>query len=376
MKKLLLLILSVLCLALFACAFTACAGFGGSGAGDGDDGDGTTGDGTTVVKDGITYTLNDDETYTVSSVNLESFSVTIEETINDKEVVAIGSEAFRNEVNLKKVVLPSTVVEIGSSAFKDCKKLESINLENVRIIGAEAFKGAISDNSISHTINYPKVTLSNVASLGVMAFNNCAKLREVDMTGASITEIPESCFNGCVLVYTVKLPQSVKTIWKSAFASNSCLVNVNLNYVEYFKASCFENCKNLTSLTLTNCIDIRDKAFYECNKIRTVTLGNKVERIYLRAFLSLPLETFTVGNATDFEYYHFESSNVLNKGAFHKTMPTSVVKEIDIENPAYWAKLVVGHYNVGYFICTQKWMDDNGVKDGDTTVNGYYMSQA
>ena len=201
------------------------------------------------------------------------------------------------------------------------------------------------------------------------------------MVGAPLVEIPTSCFESCEFLYTVKLSENTKTIWKRAFAGDKCLVNVNLDYVEYLKDNCFEGCKNLTTINMPSIIDIRHEAFYECNKITSVTLGDKVERIYVRAFFQLPIGEFVIGNAEDFGYYYFEYAGPTDKygnptsGIFHNYLPTSVVASIDKTNPADWATLITGHYNKGIFICTQKWMDDNDYKNNDRVPYYQLMEQ-
>ena len=362
MKKILLFVLIVLCISCFATGLVACGSGNGEGEGGGELKE-------SVVVEGITYTYDKDaDGYVVTSAELESSIITIPSQVEGKDVVAIGAEAFRSDKLLKEITLPSTVKEIGYAAFRATTKLQKINLENVEVIASDAFRESFSTNNTN-------IKMSSLKTLETMAFYSCAKLREVDMTGAPLNAIPESCFESCALLYKVILSSSTKTIWKRAFAGDSCIVQINLDYVEYLKDNCFENCKNLTSLYMPNIIDIRHEAFYECNKITTVTLGNKVERIYVRAFFQLPISSFVIGNAMDFEYYYFESANVTSNGAFNHSLPTTVIKEIDKTNPADWAVLITGHYNKGYFICTQKWMDDNGYKAGDRPAHSLIFNQ-
>ena len=61
-------------------------------------------------------------------------SVTLPATLTDLE-----PEAFRNCENLESVVIPDNLEEIPDSCFKYCKKLESIDLKNVKKIGGGAF---------------------------------------------------------------------------------------------------------------------------------------------------------------------------------------------------------------------------------------------
>ena len=366
MKKFLLLLLTIICLSSFAMTFTACS-FGGGTAEQGEIKE-------SVVIEGITYTYDKDaDGYVITSAEIENTMITIPEKVEGKNVVAIGKEAFRSNKLLKELTLPSTVKTIGDSAFKSATKLQKINLENVEVIGAEAFRESFA------TIN-TNIKMSSVKSIGSYAFNSAVKLREVDMTGAPLSDIPEGCFESCTLLYKVKLSSSTKTIWKRAFAGDGCIVEINLEYVEYLKANCFENCKNLTSLTLTNVKDIRNEAFFTCNKLTTIVLGNKVERIYQRAFFETAVNYFEIGNGAELTWGYYSLGGVTGAtkdGTLRNYIPLGALGEaqFDPTNPSQWATMMKHHYNTGYFICTQKWATDRGYENGQKFAWDFFMNQ-
>ena len=71
------------------------------------------------------------------------------------KITAIGSGAFKDFVNLKKVTIGLNVTKIGSSAFKGCINLKNINIKSKKIktFGAKSFK-KINGNA---TIKTPKI---------------------------------------------------------------------------------------------------------------------------------------------------------------------------------------------------------------------------
>ena len=78
----------------------------------------------------------------------------IETVVIEEGVNAVGQMAFYELKNLKTVVLPASVGEVRNYAFKNVTTLQSINLENISIIGEGAFYGCSSLTEV----NYPAFT--------------------------------------------------------------------------------------------------------------------------------------------------------------------------------------------------------------------------
>ena len=95
----------------------------------------------------ITKMAAKNSTAEVIGIQKKSGKVTIPSTITVQgitfKVTAIAEKAFRNDKNLKSVVIGSNVKKIGKQAFEKCKKLSSVTFKGKKAptIGKAAFKG-------------------------------------------------------------------------------------------------------------------------------------------------------------------------------------------------------------------------------------------
>ena len=110
----------------------------------------------------------------------------IDEIQIDSSVEAIGFQAFRDFLALKKVKISSSVTSIGEKAFQNCSSLKIIKIP------------------------------SSVISLGWGAFIECTSLEKVKIP-SSIKIIPEYLFYKCSSLNKVVIPFSVTRICKFAF---------------------------------------------------------------------------------------------------------------------------------------------------------------
>ena len=72
--------------------------------------------------DSFRYTINRDFIY-IDKAKIHSESLIIPDKIDNKSIVAILYESFKNMDSLKKLVIPSAVEEIGNRAFANCHNL-------------------------------------------------------------------------------------------------------------------------------------------------------------------------------------------------------------------------------------------------------------
>ena len=100
-----------------------------------------------ILKYRITKMAAKNGTAEVIGIQKKSGKVTIPSTITVQgitfKVTAIAEKAFRNDKNLKSVVIGSNVKKIGKQAFEKCKKLSSVTFKGKKAptIGKAAFKG-------------------------------------------------------------------------------------------------------------------------------------------------------------------------------------------------------------------------------------------
>jgi hypothetical protein len=117
---------------------------------------------------------------------------------------------------------------LGFTYFPYLEKIEFINTNNIRSVGANAF----SDCSSLTTINLP----DSLKSIGVNAFRYCSSLTTINLPD-SLTSIGDSAFGDCSSLTTINLPDSLTSIGDYAFWHCSSLKNVTIE-------NGF-NCKNL-----------------------------------------------------------------------------------------------------------------------------------
>ena len=95
----------------------------------------------------------------------------ISNTLEDRKIVAIKENAFKNNNDIVSLVINGNVT-IEKNAFAGCKSLKSVTLNNVVNIGANAF-----DNCS----NLKDVKINNCETIGQEAFANCTSLKNLSV---------------------------------------------------------------------------------------------------------------------------------------------------------------------------------------------------
>jgi len=111
--------------------------------------------------------------------------------IIDDNLTKIGAYAFRNQVNITKVVIPYGVQEIGDYAFQGCVNLKEIVF--MTDTGAESGSTAIS-------------------SIGIGAFKNCTALESIDLSRTNVSCLMSETFYNCHSLKHIELPKKLTTI--------------------------------------------------------------------------------------------------------------------------------------------------------------------
>ena len=86
------------------------------------------------------YSINDDNTVTITGYYGSATELDILSTINGKKVTSIGDSAFSWCKSLTSITIPDSVTSIGEYAFSSCTSLTSITIpDSVTSIGDYAF---------------------------------------------------------------------------------------------------------------------------------------------------------------------------------------------------------------------------------------------
>lgn len=205
--------------------------------------------------------------------------------------VEIIPEYFMLGSNVTKITAGSNLKYICSGAFSWCKKLKSINLQDILQIDSGVFSNCVLLESIGE--NIPE----KLAYLGKECFYNCKSLYiENPVFKAGCTQIYDGTFSGCsslkgkLTIFTPQNPESWSLIYigKNAFSlctglsevqfgspqndANYGVYNVNSNSIEKFRINenSFFRCSKIEKITFYNRFRMEASAFLGCSSLVTL----------------------------------------------------------------------------------------------------------
>ena len=211
-------------------------------------------------------------------------------------VTSIGDYAFAECKELTSITIPNSVINIGKYAFSNCKSLITVNIPNsVGYIGDCAFEQCKGLTSIS----IPNL----ITRIERGVFMDCKGLTSVTIPN-SVTSIGNTAFDGCSGLISIEIPNSVTSIEEYAFGQ---VRNIEYNgsatgspwgalivngFVDGYLVYSDETKTNLTGCSTlateavipNSVINIGSSAFFECEKLLSISIGNSVERIGDYAF--------------------------------------------------------------------------------------------
>ena len=293
-------------------------------------------------------------------------------TLGD-DVTTIGKEAFYNCDSLTSIVIPDSVTTISQYAFSGCTSLTSVTIgDSVTTISQYAFSGCTSLTSITIP--------ASVTSIGSSAFSDCSSLTSITISD-SVTTIGEYAFSDCSSLTSIVIPDSVTSIGADAFSGCSSLESLTIPFVgakvgvtdsstyqyplgylfgtssdtggvateqKYYGSSTLRTTNttyyipsSLKSVTVTGG-NILYGAFYNCNNITNITLGDDVTTIGKEAFYNcdsltsivIPDSVTTIGkyafdgysSLTDVYYTGTEEQwKAISIGAYNESLTNATI---------------------------------------------------
>lgn len=217
------------------------------------------------------YQIRDGKVYVVSNFT----DTKLKTIVFGNNVEKIGERAFFGSVDLKDVILSNSVLEIGKQAFYGCVNVKNIYLGNkITKIGEEAFNSCHSIASIT----IPE----NITFIGSKAFFNCTHLKKFTynaivcgydgINGSSLAGIAMNC-----PIENLIIGEKVKIIPNAIFAVLNNLKEVNIpDSVHYIYTAAFYGCENLTDVKIgNNVLGINSQAFQNTG-IKEITIPESV----------------------------------------------------------------------------------------------------
>ncbi|MCR4960232.1 MAG: leucine-rich repeat protein [Lachnospiraceae bacterium] len=270
----------------------------------------------------------------------------------------IEYSAFVNCKKLGNVTFPSNLTTIGSNAFEGCEAFTKVTIPNsVTTIEGSAFKGCIKvtevtiSNSLTQLNSYTFMNMtalktvtfnatSSVKNINYAAFADCTALTSITLP-KSLTDFNTYAFSGCTSLKSVNI-EAGNTVYKSTDGIVYKVSDGSLYYkpegnssdpvkpkktyydssdyrdeknkkvvtipkeVTVIKAEAFKGASELTTIKFASgskLTTIESKAFYNCKKLKSITLPGTVTSIGNQAFYScyaltkvnLPANLTTIG---------------------------------------------------------------------------------
>ena len=197
----------------------------------------------------------------------------------------VANGLFAGNTTIKKIVLPETVKTVTSNMFYSCLGVETIVLDGVTTIEANAFNGCVNLKNI-------KIPAS-VTSIAESAFTGAGAMDGTSELTVDLTEADAGIFNISSMfkasgVANVILPDSITSLAEKFFDEAYYLKEVKLpDGLTEISKSLFNKCASLTEIDIPASVTkIGERSFHVCESLVTVNfLGNdKITEIPERAF--------------------------------------------------------------------------------------------
>jgi len=250
------------------------------------------------------------------------------ESIKLSEGVSIGSFAFKDCTALSE--LDGSIAALTESAFEGCKSLKSVKFSE-DYLGEAIPPCAFSGCESLETVTIPE----GVTAIESAAFDGCTALSDISFPSSLVVirerafrgisapvlnfndgliSIGANAFRGCTSLSGIVLPSSIREVGYCAFADCTSIESYTAPFVggsrdrsgflgfvfgadSYYENKAFVP-ESLKSLTVTDISAVGEGAFYECYKLNSISLPDKVGAIGARSFAyCLSLTTLKLSSA-------------------------------------------------------------------------------
>lgn len=199
------------------------------------------------------YTVNSDNTITISSYTGSAEELVVPSEIDGKSVVSIGKKAFYQNKSIIKITLPDTIKTIDDYAFASTTISECNIYEGLETIGEFVFQFSdIKDIILPESL----------IDLGSYAFAHTDNLETINIP-KNLSSISACCFYQSK-IKRIHIPSNIKIVYAGAFQA----------------------CDYLNELIIDEGLEIIcDSAFYECPFVKSIVLPSTLKSIGKRGLV-------------------------------------------------------------------------------------------
>lgn len=251
-------------------------------------------------------------------------TVVIPDQLDGHAVVALGDGLFRDNEQLTALFIPDTVTTIGQNLLTGCRAITHLRTPQLGardtdsgflayFFGADTAigKGFLIPSSLKVVILGERVSeipdyafyecsrllsvkaLSKLTSVGRFAFYGCLQLTTLDLAVEST--LGDYAFAECAALTHLTLPPSLSMVGKGVlynctalqqltFKAGNCIPFLGYLFgADTYNWNASHVPESLLSVTLSEG-DVPDYAFYGCDGIRLISLGENCKSVGVRAF--------------------------------------------------------------------------------------------
>jgi len=168
--------------------------------------------------------------------------------------VANEQRAFIRFTNLE-FVSGKNIIHIGSYAFRNLIRLKEVDFQNLINIDSTVFANCTS---------LTKIDFPLLDSTGEYSFSGCSNLKTANLP--ELTKVKPYTFYECSNLETAYIPKTT-LIDQYAFYNCSSLTEANFPLVEILGNEAFRNCESLTEAIFPSVKTINQRTFMGCKKL-------------------------------------------------------------------------------------------------------------
>ena len=172
---------------------------------------------------------------------------------DDKMVMYIAEDAFKDNSTMEELVIPKTVININEQAFYNCTALKRVYL-------VSRDKMPIPDADLKLVYR--------------SAFEGCTALEMVDLTNVKVITLAVNAFKGCSSLSEIKNMKAIGTAFSGAFDGCSSLTSVDLTGMQVAGVGVFRNCSKINDVQTGRFTAIGDYMFEGCDALKSIVLNN------------------------------------------------------------------------------------------------------
>ncbi|MBQ7369204.1 MAG: leucine-rich repeat protein [Clostridia bacterium] len=178
----------------------------------------------------------------------------------DRNIMYIGEDAFKDNENVRRIVIPASVVEIREGAFENCKALEEVYFVSTAHRKNEGKADEVS------------IDFSDLSLVHRRAFYNCKALKKVDLANVKTITLDKEVFFGCESLSEIVDMPSIGTAYHSAFENCVALKTVDLSGLHVSGERVFAGCVGLENIVTDTFTAIGKDMFENCTGLRNAVV--------------------------------------------------------------------------------------------------------